>query len=111
MFKEPLVPMYLFRNGPWTRSAVGVVAGMYYAFALICPSMVLVLYSNGDQMYGGILASLVGLGLPAGEIIGGLLARPLVKVKFQMMDAVLAAGIFFGSLQSAHLTPKISHAL
>ena len=32
--------------------------------------MVSVLYSNGDQMYGGILAGLAGLGLLAGELLG-----------------------------------------
>jgi hypothetical protein len=58
--------------------------------------MVAVLYTNGDQMYASILASLVGLGLLAGEIIGGLLATPLGKTKLQMMFAVLSAGIFFG---------------
>jgi hypothetical protein len=57
--------------------------------------MVAVLYSGGDQMYGGWLASLVGLGLLAGEIIGGLLATPLGKVKFQMIGSVTAALIFF----------------
>ena len=40
MLKEPFVPMYLFRNGPWITSIVvlGVGAGMYYAFALIYES-------------------------------------------------------------------------
>lgn len=40
ILKEPLVPMYLFRNRPWiTLTAVlGVGAGMYYTFALICDS-------------------------------------------------------------------------
>lgn len=35
--KEPLVPMHLFKNGPWVVSTVvlGVGAGMYYAFAII----------------------------------------------------------------------------
>jgi hypothetical protein len=57
--------------------------------------MVAVLYADGDQMYGGWLASLVGLGLLAGEIIGGLLATPFGKVKFQMIGAVTSALIFF----------------
>lgn len=95
--KEPLVPMHLFKNGPWVMSTIvlGVGAGMYYAFAIIWPSMVTVLYADGDQMYGGWLASLVGLGLLAGEIIGGLLATPLGKVKFQMIGSVTCALVFF----------------
>jgi hypothetical protein len=57
--------------------------------------MVGVLYEGGDQMYGGWLASIVGLGLLSGEIIGGLLATPLGKVKLQMIGAVSAALVFF----------------
>jgi hypothetical protein len=57
--------------------------------------MVAVLYADGHQMYGGWLASIVGLGLLSGEIIGGLLATPLGKVKFQMIGAVSAALVFF----------------
>ena len=40
MLKEPLVPMYLFRNRPWITPTVvlGVGAGICYAFALICES-------------------------------------------------------------------------
>jgi MFS family permease len=107
--KEPLVPMHLFRNIPWVMSTVvlGVGAGMYYAFAIIWPSMVAVLYADGDQMYGGWLASLVGLGLLAGEIIGGLLATPLGKVKFQMIFAVTCALIFFASKSSLSLPPSL----
>lgn len=35
--REPLVPMRLFKNGPWIVSTVvlGVGAGIYYAFAII----------------------------------------------------------------------------
>jgi hypothetical protein len=57
--------------------------------------MVAVLYADGNQMYGGWLASIVGLGLLAGEIIGGLLATVLGKVKFQMIGCVTLALIFF----------------
>ena len=62
--------------------------------------MVAVLYADGHQMYGGWLASIVGLGLLAGEIIGGLLATPLGKTKFQMMFAVTAAFILFACKSS-----------
>lgn len=52
-------------------------------------------------MYASILASLVGLGLLAGEIIGGLLAATLGRTKIQMIFAVLCAGIFFGCVAVA----------
>lgn len=36
--KEPLVPMHLFRNTEWASAVVllGLGAGVYYAFAIIC---------------------------------------------------------------------------
>ncbi|QDS75827.1 hypothetical protein FKW77_001054 [Venturia effusa] len=105
---EPLVPIGLFKNLPWAMSTVvlGVGAGMYYAFAIIWPSMVTVLYAGGDQMYGGWLASLVGLGLLAGEIVGGLLATPLGKTKFQMIGSVAAALILFASVATCNPDTK-----
>lgn len=38
--KEPLVPMHLFKNIEWTVAVVvlGLGAGVYYAFAIICES-------------------------------------------------------------------------
>jgi len=60
--------------------------------------MVAVLYTNGDPIYGSWLASLVGLGLLAGEIVGGLIATPLGKVRYQMIFAVLAAILFFATV-------------
>jgi hypothetical protein len=37
--KEPLVPMHLFRNGPWVADVIIVALGasIYYAFAIVYP--------------------------------------------------------------------------
>ncbi|KAF2840690.1 hypothetical protein M501DRAFT_1023089 [Patellaria atrata CBS 101060] len=90
-----LLCLYIcFGNIPWVMATIvlGVGAGMYYAFALIWPSIVPVLYADSDPTYGGFLASLVGLGLLAGEIIRCLLGKPIGKVKYQMIGLTLAVG-------------------
>lgn len=45
--KEPLVPMHLFKNIEWVSAVIllGLGAGVYYAFAIICKSSVYHFYS------------------------------------------------------------------
>lgn len=46
--KEPLVPMHIFSNYSWNASVIltGLGASVYYAFAIVWPSMVAVLVSH-----------------------------------------------------------------
>lgn len=103
--KEPLVPMHLFRNGPWVASItlLGLGAGVYYALALIWPAYVAVAYDGGDRIYGGLLSSLHGCAIISGQIVGGLLAKPLGKVKLQATFTYLLGGIFL----ACELAPRL----
>ncbi|KAF2499360.1 MFS general substrate transporter [Lophium mytilinum] len=95
--EEPLVPMHLFKNGRWIAAVVtsGLGAGLYYAFAIVWPSMVTVLYADGNQMYGGMLSSLVGLGIILGEIVSGFSAKAIGKVRWQCTASFAIGGILF----------------
>ena len=57
--------------------------------------MVGVLYADGDQMYGGWLATLLGLMIVVGEIASGFAARHIGKVKYQVITSLALGGIFF----------------
>ena len=50
--KDPLVPMQLFINGSWNASVIlsSLGASVYYAFAVVWPSIVNVLYNDGSQI-------------------------------------------------------------
>lgn len=96
--KEPLVPMHLFRNRAWNAATIvsGLGASIYYAFAIVWPQMVVVLYSDdGSPMDGPWLSSLVGLCIVIGEIAGGFCAKSIGKLKYQTFGALLIGGIFF----------------
>ena len=71
--KEPLVPMHIFSNYSWNASVIltGLGASVYYAFAIVWPSMVAVLYSDGGVMASAALSSFVGLFITLGQIVGG----------------------------------------
>jgi hypothetical protein len=96
--KEPLVPMHLFRNRGWNAATIvsGLGASIYYAFAIVWPQMVVILYSDdGKPMDGPWLSSLVGLCIVLGEIVGGFCAKSIGKLKYQCFVTLLLGGIFF----------------
>ena len=96
--KEPLVPMHLFKNGSWVAATIlsGLGASVYYALAIVWPSMVAVLYNDGGVMTNAWYASFVGLWITVGQVLGGFVAKRLGYIKWQIVVTVLISGIFFG---------------
>jgi hypothetical protein len=66
--------------------------------------MVGTLYGDGKPMHGAWLASLVGLCIVIGEIVGGFSAKAIGHVKWQCTISILLGGIFFASV--ATCTPE-----
>lgn len=96
--KDPLVPMHLFRNRGWNAATIvsGLGASIYYAFAIVWPQMVAVMYSEGGSpMDGPWLSSLVGLCIVIGEIVGGFCAKAIGHLKWQCFVTIVIGGIFF----------------
>ena len=85
--QEPLLPKDIMRNGGFIASAflLGIGAGVYYAFAIVWPQMVAVLYSNGDPIHSGYLSCIVGIAFITGQVSGGALCKVIGKVKYQIM--------------------------
>lgn len=73
--KEPLIPVHLFRNRGLVVSIAlwSIGASVYYAFAIVWPTMVLVLYAPAhadDPMWTGYAALAVNGGISFGELLG-----------------------------------------
>jgi hypothetical protein len=49
----------------------GLGASVYYAFAIVWPSMVAVLYNDGGVMASAGLSTFIGLFITLGQIVGG----------------------------------------
>ncbi|KAF2178198.1 hypothetical protein K469DRAFT_742079 [Zopfia rhizophila CBS 207.26] len=74
--KEPLIPMHIFANFAWTSSVIllGLGASIYYAFSIVWPNQVAVLYSKpGDPMYTGYPAVIIGMRFITGQIFAGMI--------------------------------------
>ena len=101
--KEPLVPMHLFRNRGWNAATIlsGLGASVYYALAIVWPSMVAVLYDDGDEIKASAYSSFVGLFIIIGEIVGGFIAKSIGHLKWQCIVMVALSGICFGCIATA----------
>jgi hypothetical protein len=98
--KEPLVPMHIFSNYSWNASVIltGLGASVYYAFAIVWPSMVAVLYADGGPMTSAWLSSLVGLCITLGQIVGGFSGKKIGYLKWQCVVGITLGAICFGSM-------------
>lgn len=70
--KEPLVPMHLFKQRGFVVSVLmwSLGASVYYANAILWPSMVNSLYSGGHGvMWGGWASCLANAGITLGELL------------------------------------------
>lgn len=98
--KEPLLPAHLFNNVPWVASVLllSLGASVYYAFNVVWASMVQMVYAHPDDpMWAGWVMSLIGLVIGTGEIVGGLLAEKIGKVKYQCMFMITVASVCLAS--------------
>jgi MFS family permease len=98
--KQPLVPIRLFKNTGYVASVLllGLAASVYYAFSLLFPQMVYILYSTSDPMWAGWISCLVGAGISLGEIVGGTICEKIGNVRYQCIVAVTIGGIFLAGM-------------
>jgi len=101
--KEPLIPVHLFKNRGWVAAnlLLGFGASVYYATGLVWPEMVAAVYAQGHYpMWAGWISSLVGVSIAMGELVGGMVAEKIGKVKYQC--------VFFVTVGSACLAAMAS---
>jgi len=107
--EEPLVPLYLFQNRGWNASTIlsSVAASMYYAFAIVWPAMVTLMYSDGGPMVGPWLSTFVGLFIVLGEIVAGFCAKYIGHLKCQCVVMTALGGIFFACVATCGPDTKL----
>lgn len=67
--------------------------------------MVTLLYSDGiGPIQAAWMSSLVGLLIVIGEIVGGLIAKRIMHIKWQLVVVMLLGGVFFASRPPCHST-------
>jgi hypothetical protein len=102
--KEPLIPMHLLKNWKWDITVLlwALGAAVYYALAIIWPSMVAVLYSGGHgTMWAGWVSCISNSGILFGEFVGAGFKK---KTNYQIM-VVFFLGTVFLAGESSLLPP------
>lgn len=96
--KEPMIPMHLLKNRGYVASflSLSLGASVYYSQAIIWPEMAANVYSNGRLMWAGWVATLVGIGITVGEMIGGSVAKLIGKTKYQLLVVITLGTLFLG---------------
>ncbi|KAF2814751.1 MFS general substrate transporter [Mytilinidion resinicola] len=96
--KKPLVPMHLFRNMKWVSVVMLVVVGasVYYAFAIIWPTIIFMLYISG-LTYGGWLACVTRCAINTGQVSGGWLSKHVGRQKWQLVACSIASCAMLGA--------------
>jgi hypothetical protein len=96
--KEPILPTHLFRNRGWIVSVVlwALGASIYYALAILWPSMVFTLYAGphaANPMWAGWMSCISNCGILFGEMIGAWFKK---KTNYQIMVVFTLGAAFLG---------------
>lgn len=96
--REPLIPMHFFKDRGYVAAMISLSLGasVYYSQAIIWPDMAANVYGQGRAMWAGWVATLVGLGITIGEMIGGSLAKLLGWTKYQCLTVISLGTLFLG---------------
>ncbi|OBT94080.1 hypothetical protein VE01_07168 [Pseudogymnoascus verrucosus] len=100
--REPLLPMHLFKNRGWVISVIlwSLGAAVYYAMAILWPSMVASLYASGHgNMWAGWASCVSNSGILAGEIVGAPFRK---KTNYQIMAVFTIGSVFLGAAASCN---------
>lgn len=102
--KEPLVPMHLFRNRDYniTCGLLAIGASVYYAFGIVWPSMVNVIYAGGDPIYAGWLQCCVGGAFTLGQVVGGFVCKAIGNSRLQIILVTTVGGALLAGKKRRH---------
>ncbi|KAK2752229.1 trichothecene efflux pump [Colletotrichum kahawae] len=94
---QPLVPLGMFSNTGWVAVllTLSMAASMYYAFSIVFPTQVVVLYSLESEVNQGWLKCVITAPPLVGQIIASLLATRIGNIKWQLVStATIGAALY-----------------
>ncbi|KAJ3962692.1 hypothetical protein N0V92_000586 [Colletotrichum tropicale] len=94
---QPLVPLGMFKNTGWVAVllTLSMAASMYYAFSIVFPTQVAVLYSSESEVNQGWLKCVITAPPLVGQIIASLLATRIGNIKWQLVTtATVGAALY-----------------
>lgn len=106
---QPLVPPVLFRNIGWVAVVLtlSMAASMYYAFSIVFPTQVAVLYSSELQASQGWLKCVITGPPLLGQIVASLFATRLGNIKWQLVTAATCGSALYAGKVVSNVSPPL----
>lgn len=107
---QPLVPLAMFKNTGWVAVllTLSCAASMYYAFSVVFPTQVAVLYTSESEANQGWLKCVITAPPLVGQIIASLLATRIGHIKWQLVSTASVGAALYGGKSSS---PPTNHIL
>jgi hypothetical protein len=102
--KEPLLPLRLLKNKGWNVTVIlwALGAAVYYANAILWPSMVATMFASGhSNMWAGALSCLPNCGILFGEYCGAWYKK---RTNRQIIVAFTVGATFLGGMSKLQNT-------
>ncbi|KAL1986822.1 hypothetical protein VTN96DRAFT_5475 [Rasamsonia emersonii] len=101
--EQPLLPTKILKNKNYLAVSVASCVGtmIYFSMNVLWPQEIAVLYPS-DAVEAGWLASTVGCGVVLGEILSGVLMKPLGHARWQLFGATVFMTAFMGAMASVN---------
>ncbi len=99
---QPLVPLAMFRKTGCVAVllTLSCAASMYYAFSIVFPTQVAVLYSSESKANQGWLKCVITAPPLVGQIIASLLATRIGHIKWQLVATASIGAALYGGKSS-----------
>jgi MFS family permease len=107
---QPLVPLTMFRNTGWVAVllTLSCAASMYYAFSIVFPTQVAVLYASESEANQGWLKCVITAPPLVGQIVASLLATRIGHIKWQLVFTASIGAALYGGKSPSLLEHKMS---
>ncbi|KAF4625847.1 hypothetical protein G7Y89_g12321 [Cudoniella acicularis] len=104
---QPLLPMKLLKNRNYVAISCSACVGtiIYFSMNVLWPEQVAGLYAT-DNITIGWLSCTTGIGVIVGQVLAGLVFKPLGGAKWQLLACCVGMTVFLGGLAAANQNNK-----
>ena len=105
--EQPLLPMKLLKNRNYVAISVTACVGtmIYFSMNVLWPQQVAALYTT-DETTIGWLSCTTGIGVICGQVLAGIVFKPLGGAKWQLLACCVGMAVFLGGLAAADASHK-----
>ncbi|KAJ6106141.1 hypothetical protein N7512_009658 [Penicillium capsulatum] len=101
--EQPLMPVSILKHRGYTATVCSALVGnmVYYSWSLLWPQAIAALFTT-DPIETGWLSVSIGISVIVGEIVGGVLMKPIGHSKYQLIVTTIFITAFSGAMAAVN---------